>query len=119
MARFNVGNMANCVENGVEIEVCVIGMSTEKDVYYVRTIDDKTLAVPANGLLRTKGPFFDIRGIVLTTSIDHPDEQGEIVALGIGPKGRIFYRVRFADRSSQWLSEDDVFLQTMPKAAVA
>lgn len=28
-----------------------------------------------------------------------------------GPKGKLFYRVKFTDESTEWLSEDDVFLE--------
>jgi hypothetical protein len=67
-------------------------------------------------LLPVRGPYFDIRGLVFTTSMNHAGEQAEIVALGKGPKGKLFYCVKFTDESKEWLSEDDVFLEVGPSS---
>lgn len=63
-------------------------------------------------LMLKKGPFFDIRGQVYTTSMSHHDQIGEIIALGKSKSDKLFYKVKFADDAVEWFSEDQVFLQT-------
>lgn len=72
--------------------------------------------LPTDKLLRLKKPFFGVRGLVFTSSLNHPDEEGEIITLGNGPKGKQFYRVQFADGATEWFGEDEVLIE-VPKPA--
>jgi len=60
--------------------------------------------------MRVKGPFFDIRGQVYTTSSSHNDQIGEIVELRTSKSGKLFYKVMFDDNAVEWFSEDQVFI---------
>ena len=49
---------------------------------------------------------------------EHRDAvQGEVIAIGHGPKGRHFYQLRFAPNSGRavsWYNEDEVFIESVP-----
>ena len=67
--------------------------------------------VSRSELLRAKGPFFDVRGQVMTMSPTHKGEVGEIVATGESASGKPFFKVRFqSDKTDEWFGEDQVFI---------
>ena len=120
---FKDGDVANVrLANGEEGLVRIMGNINEGK-YPVQSLDSKgTLAGHAwtekeHELLPIKKPGFNIRGLVFTTSASHRGEEGEIIALGEGPKNQAFYRVKFADGHAEWFSENDVFLETKEKEA--
>jgi hypothetical protein len=115
MAQFKYGEKVNLELDGTEIEVKIVGsgngllrvegMSKGKRVQY---------AVPPEDLLPLKGPFFDARGLVFTTSVNHPGEQGEIIKRGKGSDGARFFCVQFSDGSTEWLKEHEVCIEEEP-----
>lgn len=67
--------------------------------------------VATTPLLRVRGLFFDIRQ-VLTKSLKHPDQEGEIIAVGTSASGKPFYKVKFSDGVPEWFSDDEVFIES-------
>jgi hypothetical protein len=55
--------------------------------------------VDPGSLLPLRGPYFDVRGQVLTTSLAHRNETGEIISIGTNKTGKAFYGVKFKDGS--------------------
>lgn len=117
MVQFKSGDVANVIRrDGSEATVRIDGFGSTQDTYIVTELEiDGIIAGPRvvnrEHLLRPKGPFFEVRGLVFTTSTLHPGEQGEIVALGHSPNNQAFYRVKFADGSTEWFSENDVVIE--------
>jgi hypothetical protein len=116
MATFQKGDFANAIsKNGQEVKVQILDQQ-ENGRYVVQVYDEDGLVngppqqAEPSSLLPLRGPYFDIRGLVLTTSSAHPSEIGEIVKKGSSKAGKTFYCVLFADGSSEWLSEDQVFI---------
>jgi hypothetical protein len=116
MARFQKGDFANAIaKNGHEVKVQILDQQ-ENGRYVVQIYDEDDLVngppqqAEPSSLLPLRGPYFDIRGLVLTSSPAHPDEIGEIVKKASNKAGKAFYNVQFADGSSEWLSEDQVFI---------
>lgn len=109
--KFDAGDQGVVVISGEEVVVRVLGVLGEH-AYMVQTEDSgKAFQVLQTNLLRIKGPFFDVRGLVYTTSSAHPDELGEIITLGKGPKDQTFFRIKYADGKTEWLSDDEVLLE--------
>jgi hypothetical protein len=114
--RFEKGDFANAIaKNGQEVKVQIVDQQ-ENGRYVVQLYDEEGLVngppqqAEPSSLLPLRGPYFDIRGLVLTTSPAHPGELGEIVKKGSSKAGKAFYSVLFADGTSEWLSEDQVFI---------
>ena len=112
MGQFKYGDKANLSLDGIEIQVKIVGSgsgllnvegtSAGKRVQY---------SVPPEDLLPLKGPFFDVRGLVFSTSVNHPGEQGEIIKRGKGADGARFFCVQFSDSSMEWLKEHEVCIE--------
>lgn len=118
---FNQGNVANAIaKDGQEVKVRI--EAKHGNGYLIRPLDENGLVtgtverVLEEQLLRVRGPFFDIRGQVLTTSKQHPNEVGEIVALGESPTGKQYYQIQFKDRSHEWFDADSIFIQHTPSS---
>jgi hypothetical protein len=116
MATFQKGDFANAIaKNGQEVKVQIVDRQ-ESGRFVVQLYDEDGLVngppqqAEPSSLLPLRGPYFDIRGLVLTTSAAHPGEPGEIVKKGGNKAGGAFYSVLFADGTSEWLSEDRVFI---------
>jgi hypothetical protein len=114
--QFKKGDFANAIaKNGQEVKVQILDQQ-ENGRYVVQLYDEDGLVngppqqAEPSALLPLRGPYFDIRGLVLTTSPAHPGELGEIVKKGSSKAGKAFYSVLFADGTSEWLSEDQVFI---------
>jgi hypothetical protein len=122
MAAFQKGDFANAIAtNGQEVKVQIVDQQPNGR-YVVQIYDEDGLfngpqqqAEPSS-LLPLRGPYFDIRGQVLTTSLAHPSETGEIVKKGSNKAGKAFYSILFPDGSSEWLSEDQVFIEDAVRA---
>lgn len=112
MRTIKVGQEAIFVKNGVEVRVTVVG-ANDPESFVIQTQDDNepNMAVRKSELLPLKGPFFDIRGLVFTTSVKHPGEQGEIIKRGKGADGARFFCVQFSDDSTEWLNEHEVCIE--------
>lgn len=113
MAGYKAGDRAIVVVDGTEVEAELLGFwGTPEQGYMVQLAGSGEIQqLPKERLLPVKAPFFDVRGLVFTTSSLHPGEQGEIVSIGRGPKGKMFYRVKFADGSTEWISEDGILIE--------
>ena len=119
MAEFEIGSDVSFVlsdqhpEDGTEVTGKLLGDVDSKTVSVEVPGDPAHHFVLRSGLLKPKGPFFDVRGQVMTTNASH---HGEIVATGTGPKrdgqsGKRFFQIRFADEPKvEWFSEDQVFI---------
>lgn len=115
MPKFKPGDRANvAIRNG---EVTVKIDSEEMSGYYhVGLLDEdgtysgRSERVEARRLMPLRGPYFAIRGQVLTTSSSHPGEVGEIIGTGFTKSVKSFFKVRFNDGVSEWFSEDQVFI---------
>jgi hypothetical protein len=110
--------------NGYEFKVRVMGCQGQGDglSYFVQRFDrvDDSIGpflVPHGKLLAPKGPFFDIRGQVLTTSASHPSEMGQIVGTATSKSGKPFFNVCFNDGKCEWFSEDQAFIDDEVKRA--
>ena len=110
MANFKEGDRAAVRVGPNEISVTVIAKSGLQK-YMVQSEDGSGMEVHESNLLCHKGPFFHVRGLVFTTSSVHPDQQGEIVSVGVGPNDKKFYQVRFADNETEWFGDDQVFVK--------
>jgi hypothetical protein len=118
MADFKLGDLANITRtNGSEATVRIDGVgASPEDCIVTELENDGSAAGPPRRvrrqqLLRIKGPFFDVRGIVYTTSSVYRGEEGEIVPIGRGPKNQVFYHVKFANGATQWFSENEVLIE--------
>ena len=117
---FNPGDKANAIaKDGQEVTVRI--ESKVGDVYFIRTYDEDGLfkggidRVEAEKLLPLRGPYYAIRGQVLTTSKHHPNEIGEIVAMAESASGKTYYQVEFKDEKAEWFDGDNIFIQHTPR----
>lgn len=126
MAKFQKGDYANAIAtNGQEVKVQIVDI-LENGRFVVQIYDEQGVVngplkqAEPSALLPLRGPYFEVRGLVLTTSSKHPGEIGEIVRLGTSKSGKAFYFIQFADGSGEWLSEDHVFIENsvLPPEAV-
>jgi hypothetical protein len=122
MHTFKRGDSANLVNSaGEECEVRIQSEETN-GMYSVALLDDGMFTgriqhVNASRLRPLRGPYFDVRGLVSTTSSTHPLEGGEIIGSGTNRTGKAFYKVQFKDGLAEWLSEDQVFIDDEVKRA--
>lgn len=122
MPTFKSGDFANIrLPNGEEITVKIMGEVTNGLIpvgrYDDGSFSGRTENVSTDRLLPLRGPYFAVRGQVLTTSTAHPSEVGEIVGTGGSKSGKAFYRVQFSDGLSEWFNEDQVFIDDETKRA--
>ena len=117
MTSFRKGDFANApAKDGREVRVRIVGQQ-DNGRYVVQVYDEDgrvqetTQQVEPSSLLPLRGPFFEVRGLVLTISAGHSSEVGEIVKTATSKSGMAFYCVRFADGTSEWLNEDQVFIE--------
>jgi hypothetical protein len=123
MVKFHKGDFANAIAtNGQEVKVQILDQH-ENGRYVVQVYDENGLVngppqqAEPSSLLPLRGPYFEVRGLVLTTSSSHPNETGEILKTASGKGGKAFFFVQFADGTSEWLSEDQVFIEDAVKPA--
>lgn len=117
MATFQKGDFANAIAtNGREVRVRIVDQQ-ENGRYVVQVYDENGLVngpvqqAEPSSLLPLRGPYFEVRGLVLTTSPAHPNETGEIIKTASSKGGKAFFLVQFADGATEWLSEDQVFIE--------
>lgn len=82
-------------------------------------VNGKREWVEVNAVLAQKKPGFRIRDLALINDEHREALQGEVIAIGHGPKGRNFYQLRFAPDSGHavsWYSEDEIFIESVPHA---
>jgi hypothetical protein len=60
-------------------------------------------------LISLREPIALVRRQVLTTSLKHPDEMGEITSTGTSPGAFRYFRVKFSNGDTEWFNEDEVF----------
>jgi hypothetical protein len=81
-------------------------------------IDGERKQVYVKDVLAPKKPGFEIRDLAFIIDEHREAVQGEVIALGIGHKGKRFYQMRFdpsAGHGVGWYSEDEVFIESAPK----
>ena len=117
MADYKLGDAVSIIRGGKEITGKVAEEKADGSVVFTGEDAYSTFTVHRSKLLRPKGPFFEVRGQVLTTSATHSGVVGEIIATGAGPMrgdqpGKRFFQVLFdGDPKADWFSEDQVFLE--------
>jgi hypothetical protein len=123
MARFKYDDRANVMVNGQELEVVVVSVNEERDlggnkkvVYYVNG-GGQQFPVREARMLPLRGPYFDVRGLVLTISAKHPNEIGEIVSTGHSPAKTRYFKVKFQNGDIEWFNENEVFIEHQTKEA--
>jgi len=114
MPDFGVNDEVNVIVNGFEMKAMVLGVGQDEQTFHMLFEDGRVAGIAKSRLLRLWGPYFDVRGQVLTRSAKHPNEVGEIVATGKSSSKKAFFRVRFADAIEEWFSEDEVFTEDIP-----
>jgi hypothetical protein len=113
--KFKSGDRANVATRNGEVTVA-INSEELNGFYHVGLLDEdglftgRTEQVEASRLMPLRGPYFAIRGQVLTTSSSHSGEAGEIVGTGFNKSTKSFFKVRFSDGVVEWFSEDQVFI---------
>jgi hypothetical protein len=111
MQTFKDGEMANIRRDGKEVDVTVLHQSGTQ--VYLTDGESRQYTVQVADVLPAKGPYFAVRGLILTASPRHPDEVGEIIATAYTPETstRVYYKVMFSDGSTEWLSDDQIFIE--------
>lgn len=117
MKTFKQDDVAFVIDReGKEAKVNVLGREPDGS-YFVIYIDGygRQTGIPPfrvkhGELLAPKGPYFDVRGQVLTTSPSHLGAVGEIVGTGSSKSGKGYFKVKFDDGSTEWFNEDQVFI---------
>jgi hypothetical protein len=116
MPSLQKGDFANALaKDGHEVKVRIVDQQ-DNGRFVVQVYDENdqpqgpTQQAEPSSLLPLRGAYFEVRGQVLTTSATHPNEVGEIVKMGTSKSGKAFYCVQFADGVSEWLSDDQVFI---------
>ncbi len=123
MKSFKPGDVANAVHtDGTEVKVRIESEESQGFYHVMFYTEDDQLSgqiqrVKTNELRRLKGPYFDIRGEVLTTAVSHLGEVAEIIGTGKGMRGNVFYKVQFNDGTTLWLNEHQVFIDDEVKRA--
>jgi hypothetical protein len=104
-------------EVSATFDVYITGPDGKHSSAYI-LVNDKREQVDVKDLLAQKKPGFGIRDLVLINDEHRDAVQGEVIAIGHGPKGQQFYQLRFAPNSGHavsWYSEDEVFIESAPK----
>lgn len=94
---FSQGDKVVWLHDGREIPAIVLACGTkhdEKELYQIE-VDGEKKHVGAVDLLASKKPGFAVRDLALILTETRDAVQGEIVAIGIGPKNRPFYQLKF------------------------
>ena len=118
--RYQVGEEVVWLHDGQEFSATVLSCGTTHDEveFYQIEVEGAKKHVKLNELLAAKKAGFEIRDLVLVLNEGRDAMQGEIVAIGSGPKDRAFYQLRFqptVGRAQSWYSEDEVFTVSDPK----
>ena len=111
---FNEGDQVVWLNSGQEIPATVIAHVTDgkRINMYSLEVHGERRNVPANEVLEPKKPGYEVRDLALVIDEGRSAVQGEIVAIGRGPKDRLFYQLRFEGIHvpMSWYSEDEIFV---------
>ncbi len=114
MPRFKSRDWVSFVDdNGVERDGTLLNEISDETSHYVFVREFNTgahLSVNSDNLLKPKGPYFEIRGQVLTTGPGYRSKVGEIVGTAKSATNNPFFKVRFEDGVEIWFSADDVYI---------
>lgn len=118
--KFAVGDQVVWLHDGEEIPAIVLanGTTHEGVEFYQIDVDGQKRHATVSELLAPKKPGFEIRDLAFVLDESRDAIQGEVVAMGIGPKKRAFYQLKFEreiGRAQSWYSEDEVFNVSDPK----
>lgn len=119
--KFQKGAEVVWLHNGEEIPATVSanGKTHEGREVYQIEVAGQTKHVGAAELLAPKKPGFEIRDLAFVLTENRDAVQGEVIAVGIGPKDQKFFQMKFAPDfgiAQSWYSEDEVFIISNPKA---
>jgi hypothetical protein len=109
---FAIGDQVVWLNDGQEIPATVLGYEETGTELYLIEVDGFSKHVNLSELLAPKKAGFEIRDLVFVLNEGRDSIQGEIVTIGIGPKNRMFYQLKFEPvigRAQSWYSEDEVF----------
>ena len=112
--KFSEGEEVVWLHDGQEFSATVLSCGTTHDEveFYQIEVEGVKKHVKLNELLAAKKAGFEIRDLVLVLNEGRDAMQGEIVAIGSGPKKRAFYQLKFepgTGHAQSWYSEDEVF----------
>jgi hypothetical protein len=119
--KFSVGDEVVWLHEDQEIPAIVSNSGKthdENEIYQIEVNGQKKQHVKVSDLLAPKKPGFEVRDLVFVLNEGRDAIQGEVVAIGIGPKKRAFYQLKFepeAGHAQSWYSEDEVFTISDPK----
>ena len=106
MPKFQDGDLANAMSrNGKKVKVRIVNQQ-HNGSYVVQVYDennhveDRHELVKADRFLPPRGPYFDVRGEVSTTSLAHPSEAGEINNIGTNETASCILSCTVRDRGS-------------------
>lgn len=117
--KFARGDEVVWLHDGQEITAVVLdcGTTHEGVEFYHIEVDGQKRHVTVSDLLAKKKPGFEIRDLAFIVRKTGEALEGEIVAIGNGPKDRKFYQLKFefSERSvCSWFNEDQVFIMSGP-----
>jgi hypothetical protein len=118
--KFEVGDQVVWLHDGQEIPAIVLanGITHEGVEFYHIDVDGQKKHATVSELLAPKKPGFEIRDLAFVLDESRDAIQGEVVAMGIGPKKRAFYQLKFepgVGHAQSWYSEDEIFTVSNPK----
>lgn len=119
--KFAVGDQVVWPHDGEEVPATVLSCGTTHEgveFYHIEVFEGQKVIASVSDILAAKKPGFEIRDLAFVLDESRDAVQGEIVAIGIGPKKRAFYQLKFEPeigRAQSWYSEDEVFNVSDPK----
>ena len=117
--KFAKGNEVVWLHDGQEIPATFLDgpINNGTELYHINA-KGQNRHVMVSEILPAKKPGFEIRDLAFVLDEGRDTIEGEIVAIGSGPKKRAFYQLNFEPgigRAQSWYNEDEVFNVSDPK----
>jgi hypothetical protein len=117
--KYQIGEQVFWLKDGQEFPATVLNRGEDHagaEIYMIE-VEGIPKHVKMNELLAAKKAGFEIRDLAYVIDVHRDAVQGEIVAIGNGPKNRTFYQLKFdpaVGHAQSWYSEDEVFIVSPP-----
>jgi hypothetical protein len=121
--KFTEGEQVVLLKDGNEVPAVVLNWGEDKEgknFYQIEVEGGTQMFVVGSALLPAKKAGFAIRDLAFVLDESRDAVQGEIIAVGTGPKNRKFYQLKFDPamcHAQSWYSEDQVFTISSPSAS--